>query len=288
MAEKKKQSHFTDEEIDQMIADALALKEPNEKVFRRLNAFVEYYFSPTVYGLENIPDEPTMFIGNHAMLGLDGMVLVPTMYYKADRFVRGLADRAWFKGGPAGGAMQKQGTVLADPKICSALMDNGSDLLIFPGGAAEANKTESEKYSLIWGERYGFVRMAAQHGYNITPFGMVGPDDWFGHAMEGREIIDSWLGKMLAKRGIELRGDLIPPIPKGIFGTLLPKPQRSYLAFGKPIKVPDYSGKTVPKKVQKSVQQKTAEKVELLIGEMLLQQTQQKHTEGRIRRILTR
>ncbi len=282
-----KQSPFTEQELEEMIDQFLAIEGPDEKAFAKLNKFIEFYFSPTLFGQENIPEGPTMFVGNHAMLGLDGMILMPTIYYHTGRFVRALADNAWFQSG-AGAKMQKQGMVLANPAVCSALMERGEDLLIFPGGAAEANKTAEEKYSLVWRERYGFVRMAAQHGYNITPFGLVGPDDWFDHAIEGSELRRSWLGKLLEKRGIELREDIVPPIPKGIFNTLLPKPQRSYLAFGEPIKVPEYRGKKVPKKVQQSVRQETSDKVESLISDMLLQQAQQKHTEGRIRRYLTR
>ena len=172
------QNPFTEQELQDMIDQFLAIKGPDEKSFARLNKFIEFYFSPTLFGLDNIPEGPTMFVGNHAMFGLDGMILMPTIYHQTGRFVRALADNAWFQSG-TGTKMQKQGMVLANPKVCSALMERGEDLLIFPGGAAEANKTAEEKYSLVWRERTGFVRMAAQHGYNITPFGLVGPDEWF-------------------------------------------------------------------------------------------------------------
>ena len=132
------------------------------------------------------------------MFGLDGMILMPTLYFEADRFLRGMGDNAWFQSG-VGEKMASNGMVLAHPDVCGALMDDGQNLLVFPGGAAEANKTADEKYSLVWRERYGFVRMAAQHGYNITPFGLVGPDDWYDHAMEGRELLDSRLFKLLRR-----------------------------------------------------------------------------------------
>lgn len=282
-----KESPFTEEEIDALIEEFLAIEGPDENVFEKLNKFVDFYFAPTIRGLENIPDKPTLFIGNHAMFGLEGMILLPTFYYKTGRFVRALADNAWFHTG-TGAALQKQGMVLAHPRVCSALMEQGADLLIFPGGAAEANKTADEMYSLVWRERYGFVRMAAQHGYNITPFGHVGTDELYGHAMEGRELLNSWLGKLIQKRGVSVREDLIPPIPKGMFNTLIPKPQRAYLAFGETIEVPNYGNKAVPIEVQQSIRKQTADEVEALISEMLLLRSQQKHKEGWIRRYLTR
>jgi 1-acyl-sn-glycerol-3-phosphate acyltransferase len=284
-----KQAAFSEDEIADLIEKFLAIEGPNEKSFERLYAFIQRYFAPTIVGLDNIPDEPTLFIGNHAMFGLDGMILMPTIYHETGRFLRAMGDNAWFQTA-TGEKMAANGMVLGHPEVCGALMEAGQDLLVFPGGAAEANKTAEEKYSLVWKERYGFVRMAAQHGYNITPFGMVGPDDWWDHAIEGRDLLQSRLVKLLQKMGVigEIREDIVPPIPRGLFNTLLPKPERCFLAFGEPIEVPDCKGKKVSMAVQKSVRNQTARQVESLVGDMLLMRTQNKHNEGTIRRLLTR
>ena len=281
---------FPDEEIDELIEQFLDFDGPDERSYQRLIAFVNRYFSPTVTGVENIPDEPTLFIGNHSMFGLDGMIFLPMLYHETGRFARAMGDNAWFQTFTREG-MIKNGTVLAHPRVCSALMEEGRDLLVFPGGAAEANKTAEEKYNLVWRQRYGFVRMAAQHGYNITPFGLVGPDDWFDHRIEGRDLLDTRLGKLLTRMGVTegLREDLLPPLPAGVFSTLLPKPQRCFLAFGEPVSVPNCRGKkTVPMSVQKSVREQTAAQVEQLVADMLLMRTQRKHEEGWVRRLLTR
>jgi 1-acyl-sn-glycerol-3-phosphate acyltransferase len=290
-AETKKgdQATFSEEEIADLIDKFLAVEGPNEKSFERLYALIQRYFAPTIVGLDNIPDEPTLFIGNHAMFGLDGMILMPTVYHETGRFLRAMADNAWFQNS-IGEKMAANGMVLGHPEVCSALMEAGQDLLVFPGGAAEANKTAEEKYSLVWRERYGFVRMAAQHGYNITPFGMVGPDDWWDHAIEGRDLLQSRLVRLLQKMGVigEIREDIMPPVPRGLFNTLLPKPERCFLAFGEPIEVPDCSGTKVSRAIQKTVRQLTADGVESLISDMLLMRAQNKHNEGTIRRLLTR
>ena len=284
-----KQAAFSEVEIADLVEKFLAIEGPNEKSFGRLYAFIQRYFAPTIVGLDNIPDEPTLFIGNHAMFGLDGMILMPTVYHETGRFLRAMGDNAWFQTA-TGEKMAANGMVLGHPEVCAALMEAGEDLLVFPGGAAEANKTAEEKYSLVWKERYGFVRMAAQHGYNITPFGMVGPDDWWDHAIEGRDLLQSRLVKLLQKMGVigDIREDIVPPIPRGLFNTLLPKPERCFLAFGEPIEVPDCKGKKVSMAVQKSVRNQTARQVESLVGDMLLMRTQNKHNEGTIRRLLTR
>jgi 1-acyl-sn-glycerol-3-phosphate acyltransferase len=284
-----KSEDFSNEEIEALIDNFLAIEGPDEEMFARLYKFIKYYFKPTVVGLENIPDEPTLFIGNHAMFGLDGLILMPTVHQETGRFLRAMGDKAWFQT-TTGEKMAKGGMVLGHPEVCSALMENGQDLLVFPGGALEANKRADEKYSLKWKERYGFVRMAAQHGYNITPFGTVGPDDWWDHAIEGEDLLNSRLVKALQKRGHigDIRPDLVPPVPKGLFNTLLPKPEPCYLAFGEPIEVPDCRGKTVSKRIQASVRNATADAVEELVGDMLLMRSQEKHSQGFVRRLLTR
>jgi hypothetical protein len=79
------QALFADEEIADPLEKFLAIEGPNEKSFGRLYAFIQRYFSPTIVGLDKIPDEPTLFIGNHAMFGLDGMILMPTVYQETGR-----------------------------------------------------------------------------------------------------------------------------------------------------------------------------------------------------------
>jgi hypothetical protein len=80
----------------------------------------------------------------------------------------------------------------------------------------------------------------------------------------------------------------MPPLPRGLFNTLLPKPERCFLKFGEPIEVPDCRGKNVSKAIQKSVREQTADAVESLVSDMLLMRVQNKHQEGAIRRLLTR
>ena len=95
--QKDQQAAFSEEEIADLIEKFLAIEGPNEKSFERLYAFIQRYFAPTIVGLDNIPDEPTLFIGNHAMFGLDGMILMPTIYHETGRFLRAMGDNAWFQ-----------------------------------------------------------------------------------------------------------------------------------------------------------------------------------------------
>jgi 1-acyl-sn-glycerol-3-phosphate acyltransferase len=290
--EKHESAAISRAEIDVTIAKARAVSEMGVLGSKPVYRLIQRYFSPTVVGLENIPSEPTLFVGNHCLLGLDGFVVGPVLYYEANRFVRMMGDNIWLQNETIGDALINSGMIPGDPRACSAMMKDGQDLLVFPGGSHESLKPESQKYTLQWRERYGFVRMAAEHGYNITPFGLVGPDDFYDHLIESDEFLDSWLGKLLKRAGVitdAWREDLLPVIPRGMLSTLLPRPQPCYLAFGAPVSVQDCrDGKTVSKALLKKVRQETSDRIHALLKDMLLLRTQQRDSQGVIRRFLTR
>ena len=282
----KHDAGITPEIVKQLQARSLAWAPP-ERTFRASWPLVRTYFRPTVRGIERIPHGPTLFVGNHALFGIDILVLVIVIHHQTGRYPRVLGDQFFFAS-PVGEVLMKYGWILADRDICAAMMEAGEDLLVFPGGAAESTQAESEKYTLQWENRNGFVRMAAQHNYDITPFGMVGPDDCYRHLLEGHELVTRWPGSLLKTFGIvdDGREDLLPPLTSGLLGTQLPKPQPCFLAFGDPIHVPDYRGREVPPDILNGVKDQTAESIEALISEMLLLRAQQTGKTGLIRHLL--
>ncbi len=119
-------------------------------------------------------------------------------------------------------------------------MQQGKHILVFPGGAREAFKNKGEAYELKWEDRTGFVKMAMRHGCTIVPFSAVGAEECYDLVMDSKEILASPVGFLLKKMG--LRNDLIVPIATGIGITPLPKPQRFYYQFSKPISTLNYKG----------------------------------------------
>jgi 1-acyl-sn-glycerol-3-phosphate acyltransferase len=162
--------------------------------------------------------------------------------------------------------------------------------MVFPGGAHEAVKPASEIYELQWKERYGFVKLAAKHGYTIMPFGMVGPDEFYGHLLEGQDLPDSRLGQLLQRLGLlteDTRADVLPPIPVGALGTLIPKPQRCYIGFGDPIDLSAEKGKRLGKQRLRAIRSEVAEQIEIQLAELLFAREQHKGKDSLLRRILT-
>lgn len=260
---------FSAAQIEAWAAESTDFEVPRAE-FERLHRVIRWYFPTTLVGLDNIPSGPTLFVGNHSLYGIDAVILVTEMLHGTGRFLRVTADKFFFQVG-AGDFLRKRGVVLANPRICSALMEAGADVVVYPGGAYESTKPESQKYALRWRERYGFVRMAALHGYSITPFAMVGPDDCFRHLIEGRALLETPPFRFLSRLGLthDLRRDILPPLPAGVYGTLLPKPQPAFAAFGQPLAVPRCDDGEVPAAVLRKTRRDTAQSIDQLLRDML-------------------
>ena len=212
------------------------------------------------------------------------------MQKELGRFPRGLGDKFLFSLPGIAPLVLKLGGVIGHPEVCSAMMKDGQDLLVFPGGAHEAVKSSSDLYSLQWKERYGFVKLAAMHGYTIMPFGIVGPDEFYGHYIEGSELPASQLGRMLSRFGLltqDTRTDILPPIPIGTLGSAFPKPQRCYLGFGEAVDLSSYIGQTLSKKSLRIIRNQVADEVEDQLDQLLLLREQNKSHDSLLRRILT-
>jgi len=278
------------EALTRHIHQALATERPSGlevdlpyNVFKRL-------FNPMVLGADNIPKRPCLFVGNHSLFALDGWILAPLLQKEFNRFVRGLGDRFLFASPGIADFMLKRGAVMGHPDVCSAMMEAGEDLMVFPGGAYEAVKPAALRYELQWRERYGFVRLAAQHGYTIMPFGLVGPDEFYGHLIEGQDIPDSVLGSLLKRLGLltpDTRTDMLPPIPVGALGSLLPKPQRCYLGFGEPIDLSKYKGRNATKKELRDIRAAVADQIEIQLAELLFTREQHRGEDSLLRRLLS-
>lgn len=290
MFDKDNQPLSDKEALERHIEMALAVEAPGGMELELTYRVIKRLFNPVVLGADNIPDRPCLFVGNHSLFALDGWVLAPVMLKELDRFPRGLGDRFLFANKSVGDVVLKSGGVMGHPEVCSALMRDRQDIMVFPGGAHEAVKAARDMYELQWKERYGFVKLAARHGYTIMPFGMVGPDEFYGHLVEGEDLPDTAVGQLLKRFGVlneDTRPDMLPPIPIGALGTLLPKPQRCYIGFGEPIDLAKYSGKTPTKKQQQTIRSEVAEQIETQLAELLFTRTQRRGQDGLLRRLLT-
>lgn len=281
---------LTDEQLQAHIAQALAVSLPDNREARATYHLLRTLFRPVVLGVERIPAEPCLFVGNHSLFALDGLVLASVMQQGYGRFLRPLGDRFLFTHDLTSRPLLARGAVMGHPEVCSAMMAHGQDLLVFPGGAHEAVKPRRQRYQLQWKERYGFIKLAASHGYTIVPFGIVGPEEFYSHLIESEDLADSLPGRLLRRLGLlndGTRHDVLPPLALGALGTPLPKPQRCFIGFGEPLSLARYRKRAPGPAQREKLRGQIASRIEEQLARLLLVREQRRSEDSLLRRILT-
>ncbi|HBO91757.1 MAG TPA: acyltransferase [Gammaproteobacteria bacterium] len=243
----------------------------------KLTAPLRAYFSPKFYGLEKLdPNKPTLLVGNHTIYGvIDVPLFLAQIYRERGVLVRALANHQHYDIPLWRDVLDRTGGVEGTRENCSALMQRGEHVLVFPGGAREVSKRKGEQYQLTWKRRTGFCSMAIQHGYNILPFAVVGPDDMYDIVLDAEDILQSPVGKLLKKAGLLEKkgllrgGDIIMPLTRGLGLTALPRPERFYFAIGDEIEVSPYQGKENDQDALFELRDEVAFSIQDIIGELL-------------------
>jgi len=206
--------------------------------------------SPVSIGTEHVPRRGAVLLtGNHTLFGIvDIPMLGLEIYEKTGRTVRGLGDHSHFELPIWRDLLRRIGAVRGTREICARLFESGEAVLVFPGGGREVMKHKHERYQLIWKERIGFARLAIQHGVPIVPFASVGVEDMFEIVVDAGDILRSPVGDLLRALGITEQpwfrhGEVLPPIARGRGPGSLPRLERQYFLFGKPISTDDYAGR---------------------------------------------
>lgn len=223
---------------------------------------------PKVYGIENVPTERALLVGNHNTLGLVDAPLLAAELWERGRLVRSLGDHAHFKVPGWRDMLTRMGVVEGTREIASELMRRGELVMVFPGGAREVNKRKNEQYKLVWKNRLGFARLAIQHGYPIVPFASVG-------AEHGIDIVLDTDSPLLAPSQF-LAAKLLgtpdgPPLVRGVGLTPVPRPERQYYWFGEPIDTTEFAGHEADDNAARKVRERAAaaieEGIELMLAE---------------------
>lgn len=257
------------------MSDIADFRPPPPHQMRRFFRAARWYFNPEFLGLWELDlSRPALFVGNHTLFGLtDAPLMIEHLYTHYGVMLRGLGDRGHFNVPGWGQLLVRHGMVLGSPENCSALMRAGQSILVFPGGGREVMRRKGEAYRLIWKQRAGFARMAIEHGYDIVPFGSVGPDESFKILIDGNDVTKSRLWQWLIQRTPLERmtrgGDMLPPLPRGLGPTLIPRPQRFYFGFGPRIPTAHMRGKENDKDAVWTLREEVAQDVERQIERLI-------------------
>ena len=209
---------------------------PSEQGIDRLVAILEplaRVAQPKVYGIERVPDNGVLFVGNHTIFGFMDLPFMMAELWKRRRMtVRGLGEHAHYAIPLWRDLLGVCGMVRGTRDNVRALMRDKQNVLVFPGGAREVNKRRGEKYQLMWKERLGFARLAIEHDYRIVPFAAVGAEEMLDVVVDVDNPVVSAFKTAVERFG---RLPLEPSLVRGVGLTPLPRPERLYFWFGEPI-----------------------------------------------------
>ena len=232
-----------------MRASLPKLSAPPPVRFRPALDALRWYFAPEYLHLERADKRrPTLFVGNHSLYGvLDVLLFADGLYRERGIVLRSLADRNHFKVPLWRDFVAQTGAVLGTRANCAALMRQRQHILVFPGGAREVFKHKGEAYQLIWKERFGFVQLAIEQGYTITPYATAGAEEAFDVLLDSADYMNTPLGRYLKRSGVADRhlrgGDEFPPLVRGLGLTVLPRPEKLYFLVGRPLDMARYRGR---------------------------------------------
>jgi len=177
---------------------------------------------------ERIPDErPLLFVGNHQLLALDSIFLVSVLWQQRGIRLRSLGDDFLFRIPPVRFMIESLGAEPASPGACGRMMRDGECILVYPGGAREAAKTQGKTFRLDWWDRLGFARMALTHGCTVVPVAASGIDSNLRVLMGAEQLVPAPLRALVER--LHVREDMVPPlfVPTGA--------PRLTFRFGNPI-----------------------------------------------------
>ena len=245
---------------------------PPSKTFARgFIAPFKFYFAPQFYGLDELDvSRPALYVSNHTILGVfDGYPFAIELYLRKGIILRALADsNHWYIPVWKDIIQKNLGVVEASRANCHALMKRKDSVVVFPGGTREICKKKGEEYILKWSDRTGFVRLAMEHGYDIIPVAAVGAEETYTVVKDANDILNSPFGKFLKFIGVAEKyfknGELMPPVVRGIGGTIFPRPAKLYFSFGKRISTAKYKKQFDDTETQELMKKKVEE---ALLGE---------------------
>lgn len=173
----------------------------------------------TLYNAERIPQRgAVLVVSNHAFLGLDTPALGALLVLHTGRAPFFLADRNVFRHVQA--LVGSMGGIPGTREGAAGLLSRGELVVVYPGGVDDAFKLTDEAYTLKWGDRRGFARVAVESQAPILPIAATGIDEVFelhrrehiiGRRVGGSPRYDMPLPELLPRR-VPFNYYVLPPI----------------------------------------------------------------------------
>lgn len=201
------------------------------------------YFGLEIQGWENVPQAPGMFISNHSggttIPDVWGLLIGWYRHFGTDRPIHPMAHEIILGTQVTAKYFSQRGILRANPGVAAcALTQHRHDVLVMPGGDLDTWRPYSERYSVRFGGRRGYARLALRTGVPIIPVANAGAHETLLVLTDGRKLARA-LGLYDMARAEIFPVHLSLPWLIGI-GPLphLPTPVTLRYKIGKPVEVP--------------------------------------------------
>ncbi len=143
--------------------------------------FWQRYHRYTVEGLHHLDGERAMLIaGYHGRpLAYDMCMLTVAIHDRLGYLPHGIVHRGLKTLPRLKAFTDALGFVTDDGDAVAAAVARGEHVVVTPGGGQEGCRSMLQRYRVAWGDRLGYVRLAARYRLPIVPVAAAGADDTY-------------------------------------------------------------------------------------------------------------
>jgi 1-acyl-sn-glycerol-3-phosphate acyltransferase len=180
------------------------------RAFEAFLRFVaRYWFRFRVRGVENVPAQPALFVGNHSGIGIADVIclLGSRTEIAPHRRAVGLMHDLFVNMPIVGRLSRAAGAVSAHPAHARQALARGYHVAVFPGGNLDACRPITEARRVVFGKRRGYVRLALETGAPVVPIATLGSHPTY--------VLLPWIGDAIGPwfRRLGLSRDERTPVP---------------------------------------------------------------------------
>lgn len=150
------------------------------------------YFRAEVTGMENVPEGPVLFVGNHnggsMPLDVPIFLLAFNTYFSVDRPLYALAHAMLTSAPGLGRVARRFGVITAGPDAAKQAFEQGASLLVYPGGDVEVMRPWTKRFEINFDNRKGFLRLAYENNVPIVPIVTDGMHDSLILLTDGKKL----------------------------------------------------------------------------------------------------
>ncbi len=139
------------------------------------------YHRYRVVGLDNLLGcRPALVVGYHGRpIAHDLCMLQAELAAGNGRFPRAIMHRAATSIPVFRHLVEGMAFLLDDGPAMAAAVANGDHIIVTPGGTREGCRSRRHRYRVDWGQRLGYLRLAARYRLPIVPTAAHGVDDTY-------------------------------------------------------------------------------------------------------------